>query len=466
MRRIRFDVSVAIAVIFLVTVPTAITLSTLWLKSGRMAEDVAAGLFSDKAAIVEAHLQEAIEAAVDVVNTGVELEQFDGSEQPNEKALLVSQTYSHRVLSKNPNLYSVYAGYRDGSFVQLIATHGDAKVNELLKAPPGTNEVLRLIVNERGERKERWRFLDAGQHLLTERVESSVTFDPRSRPWFSAAWNTEGVNISTPYVFSSQHRPGITVSRPLQSETGVAAADFTLDGLSDFVEKEAISENGALFLTDGDGRLLAAPARVRGNLPELADIAKSDHPYLALAADHNLSREGKAYTVEFRGSEYLVQFSRIGQGGIVLCIVAPLNDFTGHVRSLATWVLSLSLAMLVLGFPFGAALVKMLSARLRELSEEAERVREMDFSGEIPENSVIEEFYHLGQAFKMMKDTMLKRTRSLEAAQSKLVRLLDIGISMGSEKDIDLIIETVVMEAVRIANAAVKNHPSKGKKRR
>jgi len=453
MRRIRFDVSVAIAVIFLVTVPAAITLSALWLKSGRMAEDVASGLFADKAAIAESRLREELEAAEDVVANGVELEQFDTTEEPSDKGLLTGVPYARRVLNKNSSLYSVYVGYRNGSFMQLLPVRDNPRIAENLKAPPGTKEALRVISYQRGKRVQHWQYLDDRQHVIAEQTDPEPSFDPRSRPWFVSAWNSDGVNISKPYIFNSIGRAGITVSRPLSSETGVVAADFTLEGLGRFVEQEVVSENGAVFLMDGDGHLLAAPNILRKGMGELAEIAKGTHPYLSLAAEHPLEKEGRVYTTEYQGTEYLAQFTRIGQGEIIVCVVAPLSDFTAHVRSLATWVLSLSLAILVLGFPFGAALVRILSARLRDLSMEAERVREMDFSGEIPENSVIEEFYNLGQAFKMMKDTMLKRTRSLEAAQSKLVRLLDIGIAMGSEKDLGLIIETVVMEAVRISNA-------------
>ncbi|MBI5164159.1 MAG: GAF domain-containing protein [Magnetospirillum sp.] len=94
-----------------------------------------------------------------------------------------------------------------------------------------------------------------------------------------------------------------------------------------------------------------------------------------------------------------------------------------------------------------------MSRSLQLLTEDAERITELDFSGKPPKESPVAEFATLSRAFAMMKDTVLTRTRELESAQAKLGHLVEIGIAMAGESHIGQMIELILREAETISGA-------------
>ncbi|MDB4837222.1 diguanylate cyclase [Marinomonas sp.] len=87
-------------------------------------------------------------------------------------------------------------------------------------------------------------------------------FDPRSRPWFQAAWdNVEDIWTSV-YIDFRTHDLVATRARRIQGETGefegVVATDMSLKSLNDFISKLNISENAIAFIIEPNGMLIAS----------------------------------------------------------------------------------------------------------------------------------------------------------------------------------------------------------------
>lgn len=94
-----------------------------------------------------------------------------------------------------------------------------------------------------------------------EYTESSL-FDPRQRPWFKLAADTEG-SIWTPvYIDFSAQDLVLTRARRILSPQGqlqgVVAADISLKALNSFIAKLHLSEHGRAFIIEADGSLIAA----------------------------------------------------------------------------------------------------------------------------------------------------------------------------------------------------------------
>ncbi|HLO75305.1 MAG TPA: HD domain-containing phosphohydrolase, partial [Magnetospirillum sp.] len=90
---------------------------------------------------------------------------------------------------------------------------------------------------------------------------------------------------------------------------------------------------------------------------------------------------------------------------------------------------------------------------VRNLAADAERVRNMDFSGSPPPRSRVVEFDDLSVAFGLMKHTLAARKRQLDETRDKLTRLVDLGIAMSAERDSHRLMEMVLLGAKELTNA-------------
>jgi two-component sensor histidine kinase len=92
---------------------------------------------------------------------------------------------------------------------------------------------------------------------------TAASYDPRQRPWYQAAIQARGLSWSAPYSLYSNADPAIAAAAPVYSHgalVGVTSATITLGMLSDFLADVDESDQGILFVTDGDGRLIATSA--------------------------------------------------------------------------------------------------------------------------------------------------------------------------------------------------------------
>ncbi len=443
MRRIRFDLGVTVTVLLLVLVPTVSTFAVVWIKGGMASAQVAGQIFSGKAALIESHVEALFDGASAVVEGGALLNAL-GAPPVEDGKPWGGLAAMRRLMARNGRLYSLYTGYPDGRFLQVILPRDNPTILAAHDAPAHTAEIDRAIVLRRGRRVQLWRFLDGAGHVLRTGEDLDPTYDPRQRVWYDLAETRRDVGLSGPYQFGSLHRLGVTVSRRLEAGDGVIGADFTLDGLAAFVRQQVVSPHGMVVLLEADGRPLVMPVRTPGADAGLAD---------ALLAARTIGPEGRVLSRDILGVPMLMLFAPIFENRMVVGIAAPRRDFSGPVASIALWGLGMTVLALLVVIPLGYLMVRLMSRRLTELAEEAERITEMDFSGAVPRQSVVTEFSQLGRAFGMMKDQMLARTRNLEAAQSALVRLLELGIAVGSEKDMGTLVEKVVLEAERISGA-------------
>ena len=137
-------------------------------------------------------------------------------------------------LAHNDRLYSVYAGYDDGAFFQLVPLRTESR-RAFFEAPEQAAYVAWSVdAAERGARST-YRFLGPDLRLIAERPYEGPPYDPRKRPWYSAARASDRLTVTDPYVFFVQREVGATVARRGTGDAGVVAGDVTLAQLSDIL---------------------------------------------------------------------------------------------------------------------------------------------------------------------------------------------------------------------------------------
>ncbi|MGY0615458.1 methyl-accepting chemotaxis protein [Vibrio sp. FJH11] len=92
--------------------------------------------------------------------------------------------------------------------------------------------------------------------------EPDATYDPRKRPWFTAAKSNGDLIVTAPYVDISTKKVIISVGTPVKENGQFMAAmfyDLELTTLSELVNKVNLFDAGYLFLVSSDGTTIAHP---------------------------------------------------------------------------------------------------------------------------------------------------------------------------------------------------------------
>ena len=362
------------------------------------------------------------------------------------------------MLDSNYQLMSAYIGYEDGSFYQVLVPRGSRKVHEKYEAPPDCVYIERLLRDVDGKgRVQRWRYFDSSLQTLGERIDTS-SYDPRERSWYRQALLSSGSIFTSPCVFSSSKMPGITCARTLDDGTGVLGLDISFESLGSMLANQHVSSNGLLWIVDKDNRIVAYPDQdwtfAKGSL-QLPDAGSYPNRTVESVARNLPMPEGGGGCCSFftndDGQEYMASLTPVyGESGLQLVIAtaAPVSDITGHLSRMSTRIWYGSAILLFILSIASAYIGRRASLALGVLLRQARKVQDFDFTESTPLDSRIKEIHTLGQAGRMMKETIRDKTVSLLATQEKLENLVKCGLALSAEKDLEKLV-TLIFESAR-----------------
>ena len=102
--------------------------------------------------------------------------------------------------------------------------------------------------------------------------------------------------------------------------------------------------------------------------------------------------------------------------------------------------------------PAMLAVLKRRERRLERIAADVARIRKLDFSR--PAEALADlDCAGLGFEVGLLRETLRQRDRAFAGVQAKLEHLIDLGISMGAERDTAHLMETILVGAKEIANA-------------
>ncbi len=192
------------------------------------------------------------------------------------------------------------------------------------------------VLREGVTRHRAWE--QAGSSWQLVRDDEADDYDPRLRPFYQVATQTEGIAWTAPYVFFNRGVPGISavqgVRDPLGRLVGVLTVDFDVSSLSAALTASAEASGVHMFLyTDADALLALSGARFdatpgRGSEGELAALAAFADPMVGayFAARPSVEEARGRFPVEVAGEVFLAReasFSPDGQHAWFVGAMAP-----------------------------------------------------------------------------------------------------------------------------------------------
>jgi class 3 adenylate cyclase len=251
-----------------------------------------------------------------------------------------------------------------------IFSFADTKGNYLmLKKMPDQSIHTKVIQRDAESVNASWiRRNSAGEETEKEMIPDE-TFDPRTRPWYTGAVAAPGVYWTDVYIFFTDQKPGITVSKAFRSADGellgVVGVDIALDSLSQFLGTLRIGTSGRAMIIDDSGRLVAFPENERmlehrnGKLITLK-LNELGDPVLDRAYSRLLVEKAGYRELIVNGNIYINTVaslrSTVDKDWSVL-IVVPADDFVGFVTRNYHNALLMSVAVLALASLLAALLI-------------------------------------------------------------------------------------------------------------
>ena len=184
------------------------------------------------------------------------------------------------MLKSNDQLFNLYVGYDDGSFIEMDAIEGVGRgTRARLEAPD--QAAFRLVVISRSDPaqiRSRRLFLSDQLEIVRE-LPGPLDYDPRERPWYKDADRRDGSWLTGPYVFFATGKQGYTVQLAMQrGRAGVIAGDLLLEVTQELLKREQLTPSAVAFLFDDEDRILAHPRmselmgrEVSGTIPHLRE---------------------------------------------------------------------------------------------------------------------------------------------------------------------------------------------------
>jgi adenylate cyclase len=373
----------------------------------------------------------------------------DIADNPRFTALLAA------MLRNNDQLFNLYVGYDDGSFIEMDAIE-DARRETRARLEAPEQAAFRLLIISRADPvriKSRRLFLSDKLETIRE-LPGPLDYDPRERPWYKDASRHDGAWLTGPYVFFATGKQGYTVQSALdQGRGGVIAGDLLLDVTQELLKREQLTPSAVAFLFDDDDRILAHPKmselmgrEVSGTLPRLretdmAGVLKAIRAWRANAMSEQFFRDpaGRLYAAAFQ------TIVNSGPAKLHVAVVAPVDEFFANILSERGRLFGAALAFVGLMVPIVYFMGSLFSRSLRALAEETDRIQKFEPSTAPPVHSMIREIDELGHSVSTM--------RTMTEAFSRFVprrlveRLIETGTPLqlgGTRREITLLFSDVV----------------------
>ena len=359
------------------------------------------------------------------------------------------------MLRNNPQLFNLYVGYEDGSFLEM---------DVIDRANPGFRSSLQVdedaayrvvIISRTGNAALKPVTVFLSENLIQVAEAPGPTgYDPRRRPWYIDAFKDETTLLTGPYVFYATGQPGYTLrTRLKEGRRGVVAGDLLLNRLEEMLGQQRLGQSGLAFLFNDANRVIGHPEMDRlmdqtepgETLPDIGAIRLDG---LAQAIQ-SWRRGGGAqqFFADQTGRAYVAAFHRVetaGPANIRLAVVAPLDEFYSQIISERRTLFALALGFVIATLPLAFWLGSLMARSMRELARQTDEIQRFQIADRPRLRSMIDEIDELGRSVFTMR-TVVRNFSSFIPRQ--IVRqLIESGASLklgGSRREITVLFTDV-----------------------
>lgn len=358
------------------------------------------------------------------------------------------------MLRNNPQLFNLYVGYEDGSFIEMdVIDRAQPSFRKGLNVDE--DAAFRLVVISRTAGAAPVTQYLSENLIQVAEVAGPASYDPRQRPWYVEAFKNDKTLLTGPYVFYATGEPGYTLRTPLrEGRRGVIAGDLLLNRFEDMLAEQKLGQSGLAFLFNDAGRIVGHPEmnRLMAEIPERQD----DLPQIgalrlpALVPVIHSWRDGGAaqqFFADASGRTYVAAVHRLetaGSANIRMAMVAPLDEFYAQIIDERRTLFALALAFVGATLPFAFWLGSLMAQPLRKLADETDAIQRFEITERPRVHSVIAEIEELGRSVFTMRSVV--RSFASFIPRQIVRQLIETGSSLslgGSRREVTVLFTDV-----------------------
>lgn len=247
-------------------------------------------------------------------------------------------------------------------------------------------------------------------NIINTIKNSWSNYDPRSRPWFTAALENKKPIWTDIYLYEPAKYLGITLATPVYEKNkilkGVLGMDIRLDWISWYLDGLKISPNGIIFVVQQDGKLIAYPQFDK--LPKMTNLVDiHDLPAKWVTKSFDLYKKNNSnFIFKYNGKMYLSTYQSVPtlkNQKWLIGIVAPEDDFIGELNKARITNVLISVIILLLGMLLISKLVNNIVNPVKSLIKETGKIKNFELEGDVRVQSRIKEILLLSNAIYTMK---------------------------------------------------------------
>jgi len=280
------------------------------------------------------------------------------------------------------------------SVVELLAAQKEVKEAEEAELL----ETLQTVADNYDEFQSLYLGTADGEMIIVPDQELPSDFDPRERPWFQNAENTDQSVWTDTYIDAGSGKLIISVAKRVLDSSGnlvgVIAGDISLAGISEMVGTTKVGENGYTFMIDSNSELLAHPDQQL--VKDRFDISQT------FDTSAPLSGETGFIEYEYQGEERLASYMPIEEiGGAVFAQIPMAEAYSANREVLSQIIILSFIVLLVLIIIIILYITKNVVKPIVHYGEQMRKVSDGDLDVEL-EIHRKDELGHMGQVFNQM----------------------------------------------------------------
>ena len=334
-----------------------------------------------------------VEALGGPVETAVESTVATISVLPLEKIVSIEtvKLFAQR-LSETDRMYALYYGDQQGNFVMVFSL--------ALAAPEAGAAFLAWIIQRptSSEFQQTVLTLDEEYGILSTDLDQHNGFDPRTRPWFHPAINSDRIVTIPPHVYAETNDVGITLAARTPDSQGVIGGDLILKTLSEALGQVGRLDGTSLSVVfDNETGILAA-----ANVDHVLEVRRPEErpivtrqtlastgvpAYQALSRLYASGERDGLFEATAATEDWVILMSpfRLNQeGDATIANLAPSHEVFAEVNQRKRLSLAISAIGVGVGLLLAWLVASSIAKPIRILTNEAFQMRNFDLSESPP----------------------------------------------------------------------------------
>jgi len=332
----------------------------------------------------------------------------------------------------HPQLYAVFAADMNGNFLGAFNLHlMNQKTFLSMPTTPLPEGTEFCVIQQTPQGKECRQYKDKSFKTIGSECYQKLSFVPRIRPWFQEALASKELVWSDIYQFRSSDDIGFTASKAMLTNgvvSAVVAADVTSDHLSRYISGLTIGKTGKAYVIDGQNKiLLPSPSSIDQDL--VGKILKK-------VSEHEATFVNTIEEID--GTDYLVSLMNTPinqERGWKLLIYAPFSDFFSEMIDTQKKAFGISLIVLGIASLFALYFSKRISTPIITLSEQVDKIKQLDFSNEVRIHSNIKEIAQMSDSIHSLRTALIGFSRYVPKTIVMQLMKTAQGIELGGNKE-------------------------------